>query len=76
MRGPTRTGGGFGKETDGFAVDQFFVEGIHYVATPHRLGYPYLVLNLDVSPRQWWTAYPGTSPPSPFPSTYPPPPIP
>jgi hypothetical protein len=59
-------GGGFGKQTDGFAVDQFFVEGIHYQAVPLQGGFPQITMNLDVSPRAWF----GT-----WPSTYPPPPI-
>lgn len=56
-------GGGFGKQTDGFSVDQFFVEGIHYTASPLQAGFPLITMNLDISPRQWFQTFPDTYPP-------------
>jgi len=53
-------GGGFSHATDGFATDQFFVEGIHYsvvVGGP----YPQITLRLDVSSRQWSNWFNGYS---------------
>lgn len=60
-------GGGFGKQTDGFSIDQFFVEGIHYVAQPLQGGFAWITMNLDVSPRQWFATFPDTYPPPPIP---------
>ena len=53
-------GGGFSREESGFAVDQFFVEGIHYQVT---IGgpYPQVTLSLDVSSRQWSNWFNGFS---------------
>lgn len=56
-------GGGFGKQNDGFAMDQFFVEGIHYTADPLQAGFAAVTMNLDVSPRAWFTTFPSTWPP-------------
>jgi hypothetical protein len=53
-------GGGFSKDTDGFTVDQFIVEGIHYSVTVGG-QYPQITLSLDVSSREWSNWFNGYS---------------
>lgn len=54
-------GGGFSRAEDGFATDQFFVEGIHYDVQIGNATYPQLTLSLDVSSRQWSNWFNGFS---------------
>lgn len=54
-------GGGFGKETDGMALSQFFIEGIHYQVAPNTQQIPDITMTLDVSPRAWFTIDPWAS---------------
>lgn len=51
-------GGGFSTGNDGFATDQFIVEGLHYSATVGG-QYPQLTVSVDVSPRQWAAYFNG-----------------
>jgi hypothetical protein len=47
------------------AVDQYFVEGLHYQAAPLGAGYPNITLTLDVSPRAHWDTNPFDEDPDP-----------
>lgn len=52
----THPGGG------GFAAEDYFVEGIHYQASPMRGDIHDITLSLDVSPRSWYSSSPFAGP--------------
>lgn len=54
-------GGGLSKETDQNLLDQFFVEGIHYKTQPLSGKLHDFTLDVDVSPRTWFTTDPWAS---------------